>query len=957
MKKVLCCLLLTGLIVLQGASVPRQVEISGKKQKITSAEIVLEKPIPLLRYAAQELQSFLKQAAALDVKIVQTPTGKNALSIILGNSSHTGKAGLDVNKLPREGYYIVRKGNKLYLSGQDDPGFTPTMNNWKQLYRRGSLSAVYDFLERFCAVRYYFPGVGTVIPRKDALYLPEKIFILERPDMSRRDYYVGRTNYYPGYPVNYKGSRGVVNGDNLTRTRLRFSEIGLPGGHSLNYLQYVRRFGKTHPEYFALRKEDGKRYCLPGMPHTGQLCYSGPLREIIYQDAKAVFTKQDPKTRGLDRWHSFLCREGYVALTPQDWFYWCGCEKCRTVAEPGRGKIYSDRAHRQRVSTFMWKFWSEIANRFKKERLKAKLKQSIYPPYDLIPDCDIPDNVDLHACVNAVGGDKADTAFLKKWSEKIGNRKLGLWTYSIGKHMSKKIPGIIPMYPRNIARFLDDNRKYITGAFYEAESDYFLFQYLNFYVLAKKTWDNSVSVDALLNEHHRIMFGKGAPYLKKFYDSLEEKWAKRILGNTVDSGLGPTTRVPRDYQIWNEIFSPAVIAEYDALFDKALQAASKDPEAIKRIRFIRTHFYGPLKKASEKFSSGRNALKDLVVSCPGTVFLRATKGDVTKVSTKVSLQRDEKNLYVTFRCEEPRMKDMICKGKKRDYKFLYDDSSVEILLNPSGDRKTYYQFIVNPEGVMADYRWSSRKKADISWNSSATAKTVKKASSWEVFVTIPLKDLGKEIRDTFPVNFCRSRNLAGRKSGEQEGFFWNYMSDVRNAYHSIENWGVMQFKSSGQKKNRILSVDFTGKLSWCYFSGGAKSGQICKQDDKIFLSGGKSLYFKNIENLRMGLVYCMNDLKPATKYRVSVYLRTKDLHWSKGTAAAYIGINVKGMKSITFPRGHVSGTTAWHRLEQDFVTPAVIAPGKVNFISCSIYKAGGEAWFDNLTVEKVPAAK
>ena len=49
MKKVLCCLLLTGLIVLQGASVPRQVEISGKKQKITSAEIVLEKPVPLLQ--------------------------------------------------------------------------------------------------------------------------------------------------------------------------------------------------------------------------------------------------------------------------------------------------------------------------------------------------------------------------------------------------------------------------------------------------------------------------------------------------------------------------------------------------------------------------------------------------------------------------------------------------------------------------------------------------------------------------------------------------------------------------------------------------------------------------------------------------------------------------------------------------------------------------------------------
>ena len=786
-----------------------------------------------------------------------------------------------------------------------------------------------------------------------SLMLPEKIFILERPDMSQRDYYVGASTLYPGYPAT---RAGVVNGDNLTRTRLRFSEIALPGGHSLNYLQYVRRFGKSHPEYFALRKEDGKRFCQPGMPHTGQLCYTSYLREIIYQDAKAVFTGKDSKTRGLDRWNSFLCREGYVALTPQDWYYWCGCENCRKIATPGRDKIYSDKVQRQKVSNFMWEFWAEIANRFKKEGLNAKLKQSIYPPYDLIPSCDIPDNIDLHACVNAVGGDKNDTAFLKKWSGKIGNRKIGLWTYAIGKHMSKKIPGIIPMYPKNIGRFLDDNNKYITGAFYEAESDYVIFQYLNFYILARKTWDNSVSVDQLLEEHHRVMFGKGAPFMKKFYESLEEKWSKRILGNTVDTGLGPTTRVPQDYTIWNEIFSPEVIKGYDALFDKALQAASKDQEAVSRIKFIREHLFGPLKKTVQKFSSDRKILKDLTVSCPGTIHLRATRGPVTSVSTKVTLRRDAKNLYVTFQCEEPRMKDMKARYSRRDHHKLYEDPGVEILLNPSGDRKNYFQFIVNCEGVIADYHWIAHRKSDISWNSNASAKAVKKADSYDVTVTIPLKDLGKDIKDSFPANFCRSRNLSGAKLPKEESsFFWNYMSDIRNAYHSIENWGNVQFKTT-EKRNYILNVDFTQKLPWCYLSGGPANGEY-RQDTKIFLSGGKSLYFKNKENHRIGLTYYMDNLKPDTRYRASVYVRTRDLRWSKGPAAADIGINVKGMKSISFPRGHVSGTTPWHRLEQEFVTPAVIAPGKKNFISCSIYKAGGEAWFDNLVVEEVGKAK
>ena len=954
MKK-LSLIILTGLFCVLAVYAetlpPRQVRISGKQEKFTAVEVVVEKGTLLLNYGAGDLKNFLKEAAGIDVKIVNAPT-KNwkGISLILGDNSFARKAGIDINKLPPEGFYIVRKGNRIFLAGKDRHDRSPDGNNWQQTYKRGTLSAIYDFLERFASVRFYFPGPeGTVVPVKDALYLPEKIHIMDRPDMNFRNYYTTHNaKYYPSYP-NYKRGDGKANGDALTRTRLRFSEFVPPSGHGLNYLEYLRRFGKTHPEYFALM-ENGKRYNDPNQPQRGQLCFSSPLREVIYQDAKAYFTGKSARSIGLKAWHYNNARDGYICLSPQDWFYMCCCEKCSKVAPGGRGKIYSDPVIRKRVSNFMWGFYAEIANRLTREGIKGRIKQSIYPPYDIIPDFKIPSNIRLQICLNAKGGDKADTEFMQKWFEATGKRKLDVWTYSIGKHMSKQIPGIIPMYPRNIVRFLDDNARYINGTFYEAESDYFLFQYLNFYVMAKKMWDNSLTADQLLSEHHRVMFGKGAPYMAEFYDSLEEKWGQKILGNTVDTGLGPTNKVPQDYEIWNKIISPAVIREYDALFDKALKAAAGDKGAVKRIQFIRKHLFGPLKATAAMYAAGRNTVNFWKVNCPGTLYLRATRGEVAEVATKVTIRKDAANFYFTFDCEEPRMKDLKAVYTQRDHEKLYEDSCVEVMLNPSGDRKTYYQFVVNANGIVTDYRWVAGSRSDRSWNSSATATAERKADSWSATLTVPIKDLGKIQAPSFPANFGRERHLTGKKKKRASGYHWSPLSDIRGGFHAIENWGTLRWQ--GEEKAPFFKKDFSDpKVPYCWFSGGAKGGQSAVHDKKIFISGPQSLCLKNVPGKNMGMSFYFKNLKPNTKYRARAFIRT-NLTPYKGSGSARVTIHIQGMKkSLSMPRSGVAGKTQWHLVSGEFTTPAVI--GKKNFISCSLRSAGGEAHFDDLVVEEV----
>jgi hypothetical protein len=420
----------------------------------------------------------------------------------------------------------------------------------------------------------------------------------------------------------------------------------------------------------------------------------------------------------------------------------------------------------------------------------------------------------------------------------------------------------------------------------------------------------------------------------------------------VNTGLGPACVIPKDYRIWNEIYSPAVMKEYNTLFDKALSAAAGDQGALDRIAFIRKNFFGPLEETVRKYTDSRPFLDYWNIHCPGTVYLRPYQGAVAEVITKVSVRKEAGNLLVTFDCGEPRMKDLKALQTQRDHEKIYEDSDVEILLNPSGDRKNYFQFIVNSNGALADYRWVAGK-ADRSWNSSAKAKVIKGTASWKAEITIPLKDLGKVVKDSFPVNFCRERVLT---SGKVVSYHWSPFSNVRGGYHAIENWGKLYLK--GIAPAPAVRLDFTEKkLPSCWMSGGKKGGQICKTSSRSFISGGKSLYFKNADGKMMGMAYpCLDSLKANTKYRLSYFVRTDNMRSSRktGSTGVYVAVFIQGKQvGSMVPRSMVSGTTQWHRVTGMFKTPPVVRGPKKNFLSIAGFRAGGEAFFDEIIIEEI----
>lgn len=937
------------------AGLPRQCDMDGKTEKIRHFEIVIPQALPVLNFAAKELQTYLGKVTGNDVPILENVSGK-AFPIILGDNPLSRKIGLNPEKLADEGYFIVRRDNAIYILGKDHPTLSPEKNSWNQRYQRGTLSGVYDFLERFGDVRFYFPGeIGTVAEKKGYLSLPVSFYIVERPDYIARSYMFREGAWYE------KNSRyDGVEGYWLNLVRLRMEEVNIPYAHGLAHRSYGKRFGKTHPEYFALLP-DGSRYISrkPGYEYAPQLCFTSGIVDEIYQDAVSYFKGEPSSLRGAhgsygEFWGSAAGGK-YFSVMPNDAMYWCSCERCRKIARPGAMARTDEEC--QKLSNFVWQFTADLANRLKKDGIRGNITQMAYMPYYRIPECGIPDNVMVQVAVAGPGesDQRRDDKTLKDWNKKL-NAKLNVWTYP-GKHMGKALyAGIPAMLAKSTGEYFSARKDLLNGAFYESETDCFIFNYLNYYVLSKVLWDTSTDTNALLEEHARKMFGNAARPMRQFFDDLETLWLQ-VVGNTVQTALGPTPQLPSEWVFWTRIYTPDRLKQFNKYFDEAETLTKNDKDANRRVRFMREKMLGPILAASEKYRKLQDSFGAWECAIPGKVALRPCHGETAEVKTTVLLSETPEYYVFSYECEEPLMDQIRAENKKNDAPELYADSCVELFLNPSGDRKNYYHFIVNSNGALYDAKCSRSAKEAISdrgWNSGADVSASKKENSWNAVIKVPKKNLGSIDPKGFPVNFARHRALK-TKPGE---IYYQWSPAKNGDFHATEKYGLMK-PASALSPNLLKDGDFDVVQAVPYRAGAWSLWRQDKQgtdkaelDDKIFITAGKSLHFTNTGGGSMNAVQWLPDVKPKTKYRLSFFVRTQDLLPvnDKGLGAGAFFSDADGKFQLR-GLGRYTGTNPWFKESLEFVTPEKLS-GKTA-IGLWIWGAKGEAWFDSVKLEEL----
>ena len=146
--------------------------------------------------------------------------------------------------------------------------------------------------------------------------------------------------------------------------------------------------------------------------------------------------------------------------------------------------------------------------------------------------------------------------------------------------------------------------------------------------------------------------------------------------------------------------------------------------------------------------------------------------------TEFQTAYDEHNLYVFVRMYDPHPDSIMHALSRRDIRGPSDQ--IKIIVDSYGDKRSGYEFAVNPDGVKRDYSISNDSQEDDSWNGIWDVATSVDSLGWTAEFRIPLSQLryAHLERHTFGFGVWRDvERLAERDS-------WPLYSPERNGLAS-----------------------------------------------------------------------------------------------------------------------------------------------------------------------------
>lgn len=124
-----------------------------------------------------------------------------------------------------------------------------------------------------------------------------------------------------------------------------------------------------------------------------------------------------------------------------------------------------------------------------------------------------------------------------------------------------------------------------------------------------------------------------------------------------------------------------------------------------------------------------------------TAFLQLEPDNrgVPSLPTEFAVTYDERNIYVYVRAHDPHPDSIMRALTRRDVRGPSDQ--ISILIDSYHDRRTGYEFAVNPDGVRRDNAIYNDDGRDGSWNGVWEVATVVDADGWAAEFQIPLSQL------------------------------------------------------------------------------------------------------------------------------------------------------------------------------------------------------------------------
>jgi len=801
-------------------------------------------------FAAKELQSYLQRVTGVTLPIVHKQN-KAEKYIIVGNFAITGQLNARLEEVKPEGFIITTRGDDLILMGRDTKGQIITRSKYDNAAQTGTLYAVYEFLERFCGVRWFMPGeLGEVVPHRPTLTVPANINIKEEPGFMFR--------WHNDLAAGRDSERTGSLDPNLYHQQLLWLRRN-KCGHSLEYgfahawhrIMPLETYYELHPEYFALVR--GIRTCrYRGGRGGGQLCTSNPeVVAVFSENLKKVFEKRGGRSM--------------TSIAQNDSSGECECSGCQTL-DPDPARAMKRRDYSERFFAFYNAVGREVYRHFPDRRLGVTRYGAVrHPPAEEA----IYRNISVLVSRNGLGLACWDEATKKSFINRIvsfSKATPSIWIYSaywpLGLcHYPTSTRPLISYY---MPLFKKHN---VTGLLlYQSSRGEWGGKILDYYLLSKFMWDPALNVDETLDDFYSAFYGKETgKYVRQYHDALEkglmegqkklmeyeksqgkkvnkEQYLQLVYGdirNTARNALDNATAAAKEEKVGNRVkmLSDAFsLAELTMDATRTYAQVKSEPnrenvlalksvieqreELLERNRQSFTFPYGAIRSDDTALSRPSKAMVDYLVArlingkravlhcqkpekppvmdgkltdkCWGNAetgkMSNSKTGKPSKFLSEVSALYDEKNLYLAYLCVDP-APEHLDKGIMQRDGDLWRDNEIEAFLDVNSDRKTYFLFIANSIGTRFDVLCEADGKRDLGWNAEWTIKTEIAKDRWTAEIAIPLKELG--INQIRPGEVWRANFHRTRRGTARE---YNSLFPPFGSYHDVMYFGELIFK-------------------------------------------------------------------------------------------------------------------------------------------------------------------
>lgn len=488
--------------------------------------VIPEDATPAVRYAAQELQSLLREMSGARLPIVDEPDSDGGPALYIGPCHRTREVlpRRELRLLEEDGVAIRTEGDDVVLTGSNE---------------RGQLYSVYELLERFLGVRFLARDC-TVVPKRATIALPTIDHRHSPPFMYRE------TLYFDSFPREI-AARQRLNGpttecDETTGGKIAFH----PYVHSFSTLVPPAEFFDEHPDYFSL--VDGKR---TSATVHGQLCLTNPDVLRIATERVLQWLDEYPEVPILD-------------VSQNDGNGACECADCMAIVE-------AEGSQHGPILRFVNAIADEVAKKDPDRWVETlAYAYAVKPPAITRPRANVITRLCHAGCYFhgfercGLGSNLAGN--LREWSELTD--RIFIWHYATNfAHYLAPNPNLTGL-ALDIRAYADSgvNGLMVQGDYQSPGGD---LAELRQYLAAQLMWDPTRDPSAIRTEFCRGYYGAAADRVLTYLARLDDE-AERPDVHAFGAWSPDTT------------VSPALVTEGLEILDRA-RAAADTPEIRDRV--------------------------------------------------------------------------------------------------------------------------------------------------------------------------------------------------------------------------------------------------------------------------------------------------------------------------------------------------------------------------------------